>query len=214
MGIRKGETFASSEEHLAILDEAAQEAHAWLDARYESLYQPTYWEASRWALPISEELVQELPNGFPNPDVYPVDVRGIAYSFAFFAAKHFGAGQFYLFNIHDAAGQPFHGSERYRLTVPPDAPVTQYWSVTVYDRATHALIREMPHASRSSQSPGLVVEADGSVSIYFGPQPPEGHESNWIPTSREGDFEMLFRFYGPKPPLYDRSWKLPDVGKM
>jgi hypothetical protein len=93
----------------------------------------------------------------------------------------------------------------------PGKPKTQYWSVTLYDRAAHALIRDVVHASRSSQSPGLVIEPDGSVNLYFDPVGPDGHEPNWIPTSRNGDFEVLFGFYGPKPPLYDKTWQLPDV---
>jgi hypothetical protein len=86
--------------------------------------------------------------------------------------------------------------------------------MTASDRATHALIRGMSHASRSSQSPGLRTDADGSVSLYLGPESPAGHEPNWIPTSRDGDFEVLLRIYGPKPPRYDKTWKLLDVLKM
>jgi hypothetical protein len=44
----------------------------------------------------------------------------------------------------------------------------------VYDRATHALIRDTSRSGRSSQSPGLQTNADGSVDIWFGPQAPEG----------------------------------------
>jgi hypothetical protein len=35
------------------------------------------------------------------------------------------------------------------------------------------------------------------VDIYFGPKPPEGRASNWIPTSADEKFEVLFRLYGP-----------------
>jgi hypothetical protein len=45
--------------------------------------------------------------------------------------------------IVDKAGKPFDGGSTYRLTVPAKAPVKLYWSATVYDRATHALIRNM-----------------------------------------------------------------------
>jgi hypothetical protein len=102
----------------------------------------------------------------------------------------------------------------YRLTVPKNAPVKQYWSATVYDRATHAPIRNARWPSRSSQSPGLQKNADGSVDIYFGPGPPAGKESNWVPTSGDGGFEVLFRFYGPEPPLFDKTWTLPDITRV
>ncbi|MGF6176802.1 hypothetical protein ABIE33_005115 [Ensifer sp. 4252] len=55
------------------------------------------------------------------------------------------------------------GDKTYRLTVPANVPVEQYWSLTAYDRPTHALIRNMPRASRSSQVAELQKNADGSV---------------------------------------------------
>ena len=47
--------------------------------------------------------------------------------------------------------------------------------------------------------------ADGSVDIYFGPKPPKGKESNWLPTDPKRRFFLLARFYGPKPALFDGS---------
>jgi hypothetical protein len=98
--------------------------------------------------------------------------------------------------------------------VPPNAPVKQYWSATVYDRATHAPIRNARWPSRSSQTPGLQKNADGSVDVYFGPNPPPGKESNWVPTSTDGGFEVLFRFYGPEKSLFEKTWRLPDIKKV
>ena len=46
-----------------------------------------------------------------------------------------------------------------------------------------------------------------------GPKPPAGKESNWIPTDAKGRFEVLFRFYGPEKPLFDKTWVLPDIEK-
>ena len=40
-------------------------------------------------------------------------------------------------------GQNLDGDKSYHLAVPANAPVSQYWSATVYDRATHGLIRDM-----------------------------------------------------------------------
>ena len=88
--------------------------------------------------------------------------------------------------IVDKDGKPLDGGSTYRLHVPANAPVKLYWSATVYDRATHALIREMPWSSRSSNTPGLQKNADGSVDVYFGPKAPAGKESNWVPTNPSG----------------------------
>jgi hypothetical protein len=93
-------------------------------------------------------------------------------------------------------------------------PVRQYWSATVYDRATHAFIRNLPRSSRSSLNPGLQRNADGSADIFFGPEAPVGKEPNWVPTSAEGQFEVLFRFYAPEKALFDKTWMLPDIERI
>ena len=214
IGIEKGKPFNPDRKMQEILNEAANEAHAWLDARYETAFAPSYYEDSQWAVPISHEVAEGQATFFAKPDVYPVDARGLAYSFGFVGIKHLGAGQFYLMTIKDKQGQVFDGGGTYRLTVPANAPVKQYWSATVYDRATHALIRNLAWSSRSSQTPGLQKNADGSVDIYFGPDAPVKKESNWVPTSAGGKFEVLFRLYGPEKPLFDKSWQLPDIEKV
>src|SRR6266853_1759265 len=55
-------------------------------------------------------------------------------------------------DLIEAFGTHFDGGVSYRLTVPPNAPVTQYWSATVYDRATHALIRDQKFLSNATQT--------------------------------------------------------------
>jgi hypothetical protein len=214
IGIEKGKPFSPSPKTQEILKKAAREAHAWLDAKYESVFSPAYFEGSHWAVPASLEVIEGLSTNFAKPDSYPIDDRGLTFSFAYFSAKHLGAGQFYLMAINDKDGQPLDGGSYYHLAVPANAPVKLYWSATVYDRETHALIRDLPFSSRSSLTPELKKNADGSVDIYFGPKPPEGKDSNWIPTSADGKFEVLFRLYGPEKPLFDKSWQLPDIEKI
>jgi hypothetical protein len=43
------------------------------------------------------------------------------------------------------------------------------------------------------------------------PETPSGHAANWVPTRADGGFEVLFRFYGPKPALFDKTWVPPDL---
>ena len=71
----------------------------------------------------------------------------------------------------------------------------------------------MQWPSRSSQTSGLKKNADGSVDLYFAPKAPAGKESNWVPTDPNEKFEVLFRFYGPQKPLFDKTWRLPDIEK-
>src|SRR5262249_20607628 len=135
-------------------------------------------------------------------------------SMGFFSAKHIGVGQFYLMTVRDRAGNPFDGAGTYRLHIPANPPVKLYWSAVAYDRATHGFIRDMPWFSRSSNTVGLEKNADGSVDIYFGSSAPAGKDTNWVPTGVSGKFEVMFRFYGPQKPLFDKTWQLPDIEKV
>ena len=162
---------------------------------------PPYFDISRWAVPALPDYLKAAQDGFSDPNAYPFDSRGLVFTFAFFTPKHLGEGQFYLMTVRDKDGQNFDGSKSYRLTVPANAPAKQYWSATAYDRATHGLIRDMSRSGRGSQSQGLQKNADGSVDIYFGPKALAGNEANWVPTNPSGEFEVLFRFYGPEKPL-------------
>ena len=211
IGIEKGKPFKPDDNTQKILESAAREAHAVIDAKYETLFSPPYYPGTHWNLPVSQELVEGIASNFAKPSSYPVDERGALYSFAFFSAKHLGAGQFYLMTIRDKDGRPFDGGSAYRLTVPANAPVKLYWSATVYDRSSHAFIRGMTVSSRSSLDPSLKKNADGSVDVFFGPKAPDGQDSNWVPTTANGQFEVLFRLYGPEKPLFDKSWVLPDI---
>ena len=98
--------------------------------------------------------------------------------------------------------------------MPANPPVRLYWSATVYDRATHAFIREMPKSAVSSLTTGLKKNADGSIEVYFGPNAPARKEASWVPTKSGGNFEVMFRLYGPEKPLFDKSWKLPAIERM
>jgi hypothetical protein len=211
IGIEKGKPFNPDEKTTKILADAAREAHAWLDLKYETVFTPPFNEGTHWALPAMPGVTEGMMTNFAKPDAYPVEGRGVAYSMAYFSAKHLGTGQYYLMTVVDKAGKPLDGAGAYRLNVPANAPVKLYWSATVYDRATHALIRDMNWSSRSSTTQGLVKNVDGSVDIYFGPKAPAGKESNWIPTSAQGKFEVLFRLYGPEKPFFDKTWKLLDI---
>jgi hypothetical protein len=212
IGIEKGKPFAPDTKTEGILNDAALEAHALLERAYQNAF-PPYFTGRRWALPADPQYIKAAQSGYAEADTYPVDARGVVFSFAFFTPKG-ATGSFYLMDINDETGEAFDGGKTYHLTVPANVPVTQYWSATVYDRATHALIRNQETVSRSSQSPGLRKNADGSVDIYFGPKAPVGKEPNWVPTSRSGKFEVLFRFYGPKKPLFDKTWQLPDIERI
>jgi hypothetical protein len=215
LGIEKGKTFKPDATTRGIMDDAALEARQWLDLQYEATLVPPFYEGGHWGMPADPRLMDGMQSSFADPNHYPSDGRGTTYAMAFFCPKHLGTGSYYLMTTKDSEGHPLDGGSTYRLSVPAHVPVRQYWSATVYDRATHGLVRNMARASRSSQSAGLQVNGDGSVDVYFGPAAPPNNEPNWVPTNPRGEFEVLFRFYGPDKSLFEKkTWRLPDIAKV
>jgi hypothetical protein len=213
IGIEKGKPFAPDSATQAILTAAIGEARALLEQRYDAGF-PPFWEGSRWTLPAVPEAIDGQSTTYAKHDSYAVDARGVAYTYAYIAIKRLGAGQFYLISIRDKDGNPYDGSRSYRLTVPPNVPIEQYWSVTAYDRQTHALIHNVPRPSRSSQIPEMQKNPDGSIDVFFGPGAPAGKESNWVPTDPSRGFELMFRLYAPTREFFEKAWKLPDVERI
>jgi hypothetical protein len=214
IGIEKGKPFAPAESVKGALDAAAKEAGAWLEAKYDAGLPPFFSPQSRWGYPAPLEVIKASQDAYADPNAYPVDQRGMAYSYAYIGIKRLGAGQFYAISIRDKDGDAFDGAKTYRLNVPANVPVEQYWSVTAYDRQNHALIKGMPRASRSSQIPELQKNADGSIDIFLGPKAPAGKEANWLPTDPARKFELMARFYAPKKEFFEKKWVLPDVEKF
>jgi hypothetical protein len=213
IGIEKGKPFAPDAGIKSGLEAGAREARAWLASRYATGL-PTFYEGGQWLMPANPEMMEAVKADFNDPERYPVDARGVTYTYAFIGIKRLGTGQFYLISISDRNGDAFDGAKIYRLNVPANPPIEQYWSLTAYDRETHALIRDMPRASRSSQIADMQKNADGSVDIYIGPSAPAGRDANWVPTDPKHPFELMFRAYAPTRAFFEKSWKLPDVEKV
>jgi hypothetical protein len=214
IGIEKGKPFQADARRKEILNAAIKDAQVWIDKKYEEAFKPPFYDGTNWALPVSPEFVKSIGSNYSIPNVYPVRERAVAYSIAYFSAKHLGTAQFYLLSIKDDKGEPFDGSKLYQLHLPPNVPVKLYWSVTVYDRETHALIKNMKYFSRASTTPGLQKNSDGSVDIYFGAKAPSGKETNWVPTDPKGKFELLARFYGPEKGFFEKTWKMGDMTEV
>jgi len=211
LGIEKGKPFQPDARTQALLNAGATEARAWIEQQYSPGFAPFYL-GSHWGPPAIPVFVEATQSGYANPDSYPVDARGVTYSLGFTGIKRLGTAQFYLMANRDRSGQELDGARTYRLRVPAGVPVRQYWSVTVYDRATHALIRNLPYSSRSSQT--ATKNADGTVDVFFGPKAPTRKEASWVPTNPSAKFELLFRAYGPEPAFFEKTWRLPDVERI
>jgi hypothetical protein len=210
IGIEKGKPFAPDAAMKQTLADSVREAHAWMAAKYDAA-PPEFFEGTHWTFPTHPEMLKGASENFEGANDYPVDWRGITYHYAYIGIKRLGAGQFYLINIKDRDGADYDGAKTYRLHVPAGVPIQQYWSLTAYDRDTHALIKNVDRASRASNNPEVQNNADGSVDLYLGSKAPAGQEPNWIPTDPARKFELMFRLYGPKKEFFDKVWKLPDV---
>lgn len=210
IGIEKGKPFKPDAKTEKTLKAGVADARDWLAARYDAGL-PPFFSGAHWTSPALPELVTAASAGFSDPDTYPVDARGLTYTYGYIGIKRLGAGQFYLINIKDKNGKSYEGGKTYHVHVPPNVPVQQYWSVTAYDRETHALIKGVNRASRASNVAELEKNADGSVDIWLAPKAPKGKEANWIPTDPRRDFELMFRLYAPTKDFFDKKWILPDV---
>jgi hypothetical protein len=212
LGIDEGKQFQPDEPSRTALTAAAGEAHAWFMDRLVT-YGSAYWPDGKWDIP-APPIGPKSGFTWEANGVLDVDARGIAFFSFFCPPKKLGRGQFYLVTFFDNGGQRLRGGETYRLRVPGDVPVSQFWSVTVYGHATCALIREVTRASIDSYDTKASRDADGSMDVYFGPKAPEGREANWIPTVADGDWFPYFRFYGPQESLFTTTWRLPEIEKM
>lgn len=125
--------------------------------------------------------------------------------------KVVGQGSQYLWTPRDASGAYLDGGKSYQLHLPPNIPAKNFWSVVVYDAVSRSMLRNREKFPAISQYTGPEINKDGSVDIYFGPNPPPGKETNWIKTVNGTGWFPLLRFYGPLEPFFDRTWKPNDI---
>ena len=197
IGIEKGKPFAPEAKTRADSGGRDRRGPRLSGPAIQAMFDLPFNEGKHWVLPAFPDLAEGIMTNFADPNAYAVESRGVSYSMAYFSAKHLGTGQYYLMTIVDKDEQPFDGGASYRLNVPANPPVKLYWSATVYDRETHALIRDQKWASRPSNTPGLQKNDDGSMDIYFGPKVPNDKETNWVPTNPKRGFEVLFSLVWP-----------------
>ncbi len=126
-----------------------------------------------------------------------------------------GRSSQYVMAERDAAGEYLNGSKRYRLHLPANIPVNNFWSVLVYDPQTRSMLQtDQKFPSLSSQKEGLVVNPDTSVDIYFGSEPPAGKAANWVQTVPGKGWWVMLRLYGPLEPWFDQTWRPGEIERI
>ena len=114
--------------------------------------------------------------------------------------------------MRDAAGSYLDGGRTYKVTLPGPIPVKNFWSFTVYDNQTRSLLpTDQKLAGVDSTLPGILMNQDGGVTVWFGPKAPPGHEKNWVQTMPGKGYNVALRLYGPLEPWFNKTWQPDDV---
>jgi hypothetical protein len=210
IGIRKGEPYKPDAKTQAIYDKAAPEALQYMLEQYHRNLNPWFYEDKKWSsLTPAGDI--ETDWSYEYPSYFDYHARGALYYAIITSVKNYGSATFYLDLAETSDGQWLDGSKNYKLVMPPNVPVRNFWAITAYDLESASYIRNMDKSSVDNTQKELKKNSDGSVDIYFGPKAPKGKESNWLPTDPERRFFLLSRFYGPEPALFDKSFKLNDI---
>jgi hypothetical protein len=216
LGIEKGKPFNPNARQKQILIEATQVGEVMARTigyakRFDSV---KVWPGKQWDFSLFlKETSQEAPNYTQLDERASWFYEAVCVS-AGMMGRTVGFGQVYLEASKDNKDQWLDGGKSYHLRVPPNAPVAQFWSFTVYDNESRCFVDTGVQPDRSSRD-NIQKNADGAVDLYFGPKAPEGKPAtNWIKTIPGKGWFTYFRLYGPTQPFFDRTWVLPDIEEV
>jgi hypothetical protein len=214
IGIEKGKDFNPDARMKGILTEAAKvgsvTARA-LTARPSDQRHYLYPGESVWTNPFIEGRYDFLMNG-----ARLLDSRVYMHFYATgitpaMAIRNVGKGSQYAIAYLDKNSDALDGSKTYRIHLPPNVPAKDFWSFTLYDNQTRAMLQtDQRFPGLDNNKEGLTANEDGSYDIYFSPTPPNGWENNWIQTVPGKGWNTIFRLYGPLQSFYDKTWRPSD----
>lgn len=233
IGIVKGKPFAPDERMKKILNESLALANASARTLFMSPRDPSwyYYPDSAWfnflfqtgyefetPIPlITPEGVKPFPpTGFRTMDARTNFFYGVTGITPAMAMRLPDIGSQYLLAVVDSEKQHFDGARTYKVTLPKGIPQANFWSLTVYDNMTRSMLdtpQRYPRAgSQSYPSPAAEPNADGSTTVWFGPQKPDGvQDGNWIQTDPRKGWFVVLRLYSPLEPFFDKSWRIGEI---
>ncbi len=214
LGIVHGQPFVPDVRRRAILEQAAATGAAISRALVYAPRDPEAYlfEGSSWLQAFVGGSYEFLRDG-----ARLLDARTQFHYFATvitpaMAHAQVGAGSAYAYTARDSNGAILDGGRTYSLRLPPNPPAKNFWSIDVYDTQTRSLLQtENPYPSVMSLSGTVTPNDDGSFTIWFGPEAPAGHETNWIQTVPNKSWFPILRLYGPLEPWFDKAWQPSEI---
>jgi hypothetical protein len=219
IGIQKGKPFQPDARMKRLLADAVAIANATARAiafrpRSETIWY--YGRESSWFSAFDGGDYQWLVdsgNGGRNKDARTLFFYIATVNTPAMVLKMVGLGSQYALAVTDSQKRYLEGAKRYRVVIPADPPAKDFWSLVVYDPQTRSMLQtSQAYPSKNSQrNKDLVRGADGSTTVWFSPEAPVGHESNWIQTVPGKAWFVCLRLYGPLQPWFDKSWRPGEV---
>lgn len=125
----------------------------------------------------------------------------------------------YYRGARDADGKVLEGGQSYTLTFPreqlPEGFARYFWSVTATNSKTFRVLPNALDRFLLNKQSDLHYNADGSLTLYFGPQlPPGAAENNWLPTVAGEPFRLMLRYYGAKGPVASGEYFPPALVRL
>ena len=216
LGIEKGKTFYPDARMRKILDTAAKTGLGMARAISYQSREPEarVYPDRNWEYMFVGGSHEFLSNGASNLDARLLfHFTAIAVTPAM-VNKVVGVGSQYLSAYVDASGDYLDGGQSYRLRLPPNIPINNFWSVTLYDPGTRSLLQTGQPKPSVNSFDEPEQNQDGSYDIYFGPSAPAGKEKNWVQTVPGKGWFTYIRLYGPLQPFFDQTWKPDNILKI
>ena len=219
LGIEKGKPFNPSDYQRKILEQTAivGEKIAMVNSldHLKRSEESRYNDKTQWKYVIEPMVPRQKTEYYDALEERAAYVYEAAATSDAMVIKKEGFGSHYLGAYRDADGEWFDGSKNYHLHVAANPPAKRFWSLTLYDTETRSLIpNKTKVAEVGSLTEGIVKNEDGSFDLYFGPEAPEGKESNWVQTTPGKGWYTYFRFYGPLQTIFDKTYAMSDIEKV